>query len=496
MSRDLAQMFAAIGRPRILVVGDLILDRYVWGSVERISPEAPVPILKVAAEQPKPGGAGSVAINLVELGARVALGGALGKGDHEGETLLRLLDAHEIDRSAVLPVARRPTTLKTRFLARVHQVLRVDREDSSPLPDEVTQKLLERLTPQVKKADIILVSDYNKGLLTPSFLQAFIGLCRKAGKRVILDPARGADPLKYRDATAICPNRVEAAEAAGLPDDPPDIDKIARRLLRRLRLEACIITRDREGMSLYRKGAKPQHFATRPREVFDVSGAGDMVLSVLGLVLAAGGSLEEAIGIANAAGGLEVARLGVLPLSRDEIIAELEHAGPLPSSKLRTRDDLAAIIRHLQARGHTVVFTNGCFDLLNANHIGLLRHARSLGDYLVVATNSDASIRRLKGPSDPSRPILTEAERVELLSALHYVDYVVIFHEDTPRPLLRLLRPDILVKGGDYKDKTEVVGWEIVEEYGGRIEQAPRTDFHSTSGIVEKVVRSHRKGKG
>ena len=491
MSRDLAKMFAAIGQPRILVVGDLILDRYVWGSVERISPEAPIPVLKVAADDPRPGGAGSVAVNLAELGARVSVAGTLGRDD-DAQSVRRLLRAHGVDVQAVLALPDRPTTVKTRYLARVQQVLRVDLEDVSPLPAAVTDKLLARLEPKVRKADVVLVSDYDKGLLTPSLLSGLMALCRKARTRVVVDPARGVAALRYRGATAICPNRTEAAEAAGLPDDPASLDKIGRRLLRRLDLEASIITRDRDGISLYRKGERPLHIPANAREVFDVTGAGDMVLSVLGFVLAGGGTMAEAVRAANVAGGLEIGHLGVVPLSREEIVAGLEAAEHAPRSKLRSRDELAAIVRQLQGKGRTVVFTNGCFDLLNANHIGLVRHCKSLGDAVIVATNSDASIRRLKGPA---RPILTEAERVELLSALHYVDYVVVFGEDTPRPLLRLLRPDVLVKGGDYKDKTEVVGWEIVEEYGGRIEQAPKTDFHSTSGIVEKVVRSHRKGK-
>jgi len=488
MNPDLAKAFAAIGQPRILVVGDLILDRYVWGSVDRISPEAPIPVLKVAADDPRPGGAGCVAVNLANLGARVSIAGTLGTDD-DAQTVRRLLRAHKVDVQAILAAADRPTTVKTRFLARVQQVLRVDREDTAPLPEPVTAKLLARVEPKLRKADIVLISDYNKGLLTPAFLHALIALCRKAHKRIIVDPARGVDARHYRGVTAICPNRTEAAEAAGLPPDSANTDKIGRRLLRRLDLEASIITRDRDGMSLYRKGAKPLHIPARAREVFDVTGAGDMVLSVLGLVLAGDGTIDQAVQIANVAGGLEVARLGVVPLSRNEIVAELQRAEHAPASKLRNRDELAAIVRQHQAKGRSVVFTNGCFDLLNANHIGLLRHSKSLGDYLVVATNSDASIRRLKGPS---RPILTEAERVELLSAVHHVDYVVVFSEDTPRPLLRLIKPDILVKGGDYKSKTEVVGWEIVEGYGGRIARAPMSNFHSTSRIVEKVLDSHK----
>ena len=489
MNRDLASVLASIGRPRILVVGDLILDRYVWGSVDRISPEAPIPVLRVDHTDERLGGAGCVAANLANLGARVAFAATVG-ADAEGAALRRRMDDLDIDAQAVLEDPTRPTTVKTRYLARVQQVLRVDREDPAPIPAALARKMLAALRRKIKQADIVLISDYNKGLLAPALLEQIIAACRKAGKRVIVDPPRGVEASRYRGATAVCPNRTEAAEAAGLADEPANLDKIGRRLLRRLDLQAAFITRDRDGISLYQPKHKPVHVPARAREVFDVTGAGDMVLSILGLALAGGGSFEEAMAIANVAGGLEVGKLGVVPLSRDEIVAELEHPDHSASTKLRNRDELATLLRKLKSQGRTVVFTNGCFDLLNANHISLLRHSKSLGDVLVVATNSDASIRRLKGPQ---RPILTEAERVELLSGVHHVDYVVVFPEDTPRTLLRLLQPDILVKGGDYKDKTEVVGWEIVEEYGGRIARAPMTRHSSTSGIVRKVLESHRE---
>ncbi len=489
MNPELAKKLASIGRPRILVVGDLILDRYVWGTVERISPEAPIPVLKIAAEDERLGGAGCVAANLVNVGARVALAGTLG-ADAEGQTLRRLMAELEISTQAVLENPGRPTIVKTRFVARAQQVLRVDREEPAALPSRLARRLLTLLRRKVAWADIVLVSDYNKGLLTPALMEPLIAAARKAGKMIVADPARGAEAARYRGCTAICPNRTEAAEAAGLPNDPANLDRIARRLLRRLGLDAAIITRDRDGISLYEPRRKALHVAARAREVFDVTGAGDMVLSILGLVLAGGGSFEEAVRIANVASGLEVGKLGVVPLSRDEIIAELEQPDHSASSKLRRRDELATIIRRLKGQGRTIVFTNGCFDLLNANHISLLRHSKSLGDVLIVATNSDASIRRLKGPH---RPILAEAERVELLSAVHHVDYVVVFPEDTPRPLLRLLQPDILVKGGDYKSTKEVVGWEIVEGYGGRIARAPMTHHSSTSGIVRKVIASHQR---
>jgi len=488
---ELVNVLASIGRPRVLVVGDLMLDRYVWGAVERISPEAPIPVLRVTADDTRPGGAGSVAVNLASLGARVSCVGVLGD-DPEADTVQRLMQAHGIGHKAVTRSPDRPTTVKTRFMARVQQILRVDREDVAPIASDLAAHLLAALRAEVREADVVLVSDYKKGLLTPGLLDALIKACRRSGKRVIVDPARGVDPTWYRGATAICPNRVEAAEAAGLPDEPGSIDQIGRRLLRRLGLEACIITRDRDGISLYRPRRRGLHIPARAREVFDVTGAGDMVLSILGFVLAGGGTFEQAVEIANVAGGLEVSKLGVVPLSRDEILGELERGDHAPATKFRSREELALIVRKLKAQGRTVVFTNGCFDLLNANHISLLRYSKSLGDVLIVATNSDASIRRLKGPQ---RPILAQAERVELLSAVHHVDYVAVFPEDTPRPLLRLLQPDILVKGGDYQSKKEVVGWEIVEEYGGRIERAPLSNYHSTSGIVQKVLTSHKRSE-
>jgi D-beta-D-heptose 7-phosphate kinase/D-beta-D-heptose 1-phosphate adenosyltransferase len=489
---DLAKTLSAIGQPRILVVGDLMLDRYVWGSVERISPEAPIPILKVTDRTERPGGAGSVVVNLAYLGARVAFATALGN-DPAADILRNQLGAYGVDLEAALTCPDKPTTVKTRYLARVQQVLRVDEEDPSPLPKAATDRLFRALEPKLEEADIVLIPDYNKGLLTPSFLQSLIVACRRLGKRILVDPARGVGHLPYRGATAICPNRVEAAELAGMPCSPANLDKIGRRLLRRLGLEASIVTMDRDGIALYRAGQKTFRVKARAREVFDVTGAGDMVLSVLGFVLAGGGAWEEAVEIANVAGGIEVGKLGVVPLAREEILADLEHPDHAPATKLRSREELATLVRNLKSQGRTVVFTNGCFDLLNANHISLLRHSKGLGDCLIVATNSDASIRRLKGPS---RPILSEPERVELLSAVHYVDYVTVFPEDTPRPLLSLLQPDILVKGGDYTRKEEVVGWEIVEAYGGRIERAPKADFHSTSRIVRKVLDSHREGQG
>jgi len=491
MSASLAQAFHAIANPRLLVVGDLMLDRYVWGAVERISPEAPIPVLKVVAQEERPGGAGSVAVNLANLGAQVVLAGVVGP-DPEADTLVSLLEGCGVDCRGIVRDPDRPTTLKTRFLARVQQVLRVDREEPNPLGERVSQRLLRFIRAQVPRADAVLLSDYNKGLLAHGLCSEAIRLARRHGKPVIADPARGADPTRYRGATAICPNRVEAAEAAGLPETPENADKIGRRLLRRLALDACVVTRDRDGISLYRPRRRALHIPARAREVFDVTGAGDMVLSVLGLVLAAGGTFEQAVALANVAGGLEVSKLGVVPLSREEILAELQSRDETPAAKFRNRHELANIVRRLKAQGRTVVFTNGCFDLLNANHVSLLRYAKGLGDVLIVATNSDASIRRLKGPG---RPILTQAERVELLSAIHHVDYVTVFPEDTPRPLLRLLQPDILVKGGDYKSKEEVVGWEIVESYGGRVERAPLSNYHSTSGIVRKVLDQNKRSK-
>jgi len=495
---DLASKFAAIGQPRVLVVGDLMLDRYVWGSVDRISPEAPIQVLKVEREEERPGGAGSVAVNLAVLGARVAFVTALG-GDAAAGRLRSLMERRGIDMEGVVASPDRATTVKTRFLARGQQVLRVDHEDASPLPSAITKRLLAAVGPKMHQADVVLLPDYNKGVLTLEFLEEFVAGCRRAGKQVLADPARGVDASRYRGCSAISPNLAEAAEAAGLGAERSAVDRIGRRLVRRLGLDACIVTMDRDGIALYRSGHKPLRFPARARELYDITGAGDMVLSLLGFMLAAGASWEEAAEAANIAGGLEVAKIGVVPLSRDEVVtemhrvADLERDGSSSPSKLRTREELAQVVRTLKSQGRTVVFTNGCFDLLNANHISLLRHSKSLGDVLIVATNSDESIRRLKGPS---RPVLTEAERVELLSAVHHVDYVAIFPEDTPRPLLQALQPDILVKGGDYKSKEEVVGWEIVEGYGGRIERAPMSNYHSTSRIVKKILDAHGRSDG
>ncbi|HRT97395.1 MAG TPA: PfkB family carbohydrate kinase, partial [Planctomycetota bacterium] len=316
MTPDLARKFAAIGQPRVLVVGDLMLDRYVWGSVDRISPEAPIQVLKVEREEERCGGAGSVAVNLAVLGARVAFATALG-ADAAADRLRERMERRGVSLEAVVPLADRPTTVKTRFLARGQQVLRVDHEDASPLPGPAARRLLAAIAPALRQADIVLLPDYNKGVLTLELLAPLIARCRRAGKRVLVDPARGVDPGRYRGCSAISPNFVEAAEAAGLNVGRSEVDRIGRRLLRRLELEACVVTMDRDGIALYRGGQRPRKFPARARELYDITGAGDMVLSVLGLVLGAGGSWDEAVEAANLAGGLEVAKIGVVPLSRE-----------------------------------------------------------------------------------------------------------------------------------------------------------------------------------
>jgi D-beta-D-heptose 7-phosphate kinase/D-beta-D-heptose 1-phosphate adenosyltransferase len=490
----LGNALLAAGRPRLVVIGEAILDQYVWGEVERISPEAPIPVLRVNRRDERVGGAGSVVTNLLKLGADVRFLSIVGD-DAKGESVV----AHLVDAGCppegIAKVAGRSTIAKARHLGYVQhanraiqQILRVDEEDVRPPPPEAIARLLEAYRAQVGSADAVLVSDYRKGLLTAEFLRAII---EGAGsKPVLIDPARIDDYSIYRGAHLICPNRYETSLASGLPcGRVEESGPAAEKLIRAHGFRAVAVTLDRDGIYLQMREGTGRHFPTAATIVADVAGAGDMVLSVLGLVVGSGGRLEDAVELANVAAGIEIRRIGVVPVTREEILAEMRFQGHPGVGKLKTAQELAGIVRDLRAAGKKVVFTNGCFDLLHFGHHHLLHHSRRLGDCLIVAVNSDASIRRLKGPG---RPINDEGERMLMLSGLESVDYVVLFDEDTPMGLLDLLRPDILVKGGEYKDGV-VVGREFVESYGGKVELVSQIPGISTSAILEMKARGGRK---
>jgi D-beta-D-heptose 7-phosphate kinase/D-beta-D-heptose 1-phosphate adenosyltransferase len=496
MAFDLIRRVSTLGKPRILVVGDLILDRYVWGYAERISQEAPVPLLRADQREHRLGGAASVATMLRALEAEVALVGAVGV-DAEAGLVRRLLGDMGIDDRAVLSLDDRPTTLKERYIGRAQdrhpqQMIRVDYETREPIPTAAETALLDRLPAAVAQSDIVLISDYDKGVCTPALIGGLVDACRVAGVRVIADPIRSADYSRYRGVHCITPNRLEASLATGMAiTRPEDALEAGRRLIAALGTESVLVTLDRDGMALCRADGRALLLPTRPRQVYDITGAGDMVLSVVGLCLASGSDYDEAAALGNVAGGLEVEKIGVALLSREEILRDLIDHHRTEAGKQLELDPLIAEVNRRRQAGQKVVFTNGCFDLLHVGHVRLLREAAALGDFLVVGLNSDASVHQLKGPG---RPINSEGDRAELLVALECVDAVIVFDAETPLDLIKAIRPDVLVKGGDYRPE-EVVGRAQVEAAGGRLVLVPLVEGRSSSRLIhmatERTISVH-----
>ncbi|MCI0381074.1 MAG: D-glycero-beta-D-manno-heptose 1-phosphate adenylyltransferase [Gemmataceae bacterium] len=493
MTCDLIDLVQNLGQPRVLVVGDVMLDRYVWGDAERISQEAPVILLRADRREERLGGASSVATMLRALGARVALAGVVG-ADQDSVRIRHLLNDLTIDHEGVITDASRPSTVKERYIGRAQQrhsqqMIRVDYEDRRAVGDSVIQQLWQVLKAQLRKADIVLVSDYDKGVCTPGLLAPLISACRGAGIRVIADPLRGHDYRKYHGCSALTPNRLEAGLATGrVLGDWHEIQKAANHLCEKLDLDAAIITLDKDGMYLSQRDGRLKHLPTRPRQVYDITGAGDMVMSVLGMALAAGADYEAAAALANVAGGLEVEKIGVATVTRDEILRDLLQAG-IPASggaapsKVLALDVLVQETDYRRRLGQRVAFTNGCFDVLHAGHVQYLQEARAQADALVVALNSDDGVRALKGESRPVQPL---AARATVLAALQAVDYITIFDDATPIRLIEALRPDVLVKGADYHHD-QVVGADFVESYGGRVHLAPLVHGYSTTHLIEKI---------
>jgi D-beta-D-heptose 7-phosphate kinase/D-beta-D-heptose 1-phosphate adenosyltransferase len=489
MSHDLIRRVESLGNPRVLVVGDLILDRYIWGLAERISQEAPVPLLRADQREHRLGGAASVATMLRALGAEVRLVGGVGR-DPEADVVRGILRDLGIDEGLVFPLDDRPTTLKERYVGRAQdrhpqQMMRVDYETRDPIPAVVEAGLHTRLPEAAAWADVVLISDYDKGVCTPTLLEALIRASREAGVVVLADPIRSSDYSRYRGVHCMTPNRLEAQLATGLPiTRPEDALAVGRKLVEDLGMDAVLVTLDRDGMALVRADGRAELVPTRPRQVYDITGAGDMVLSVVGLCLAGGADYDEAAALGNVAGGLEVEKFGVALLTREEILRDLlSHHRP-EGPKVLDRGRLVAETSRRRRIGQRIVFTNGCFDLLHSGHVRLLRQAAALGDFLIVGLNSDASVRRLKGPG---RPLNDEEARGEVLSALEAVDAVTIFEEDTPLELIYAILPDVLVKGGDYVPE-QVVGRAEVEAAGGRLVLIPLVEGHSTTGLVRRAA--------
>ncbi len=484
MKGTLLARLDSIENPTILVVGDLMLDLYVWGDVERISPEAPVQVLNVESEEPRPGGAGNVAGNLAALGANVICCGLVGD-DADGRSLRQMLKKINIDVSGIFKDRMRPTTVKTRMIAHSQQLLRVDRESARPMDEAIRSRLLECITGCLPACDAVVLSDYGKGALPDEAVAAIVAACKKARKPVLVDPARQRNFKAYAGCALLKPNRAEAALASGI--EITDVDSMkaaAQKLMRITKAKHLIITQGGDGMTIFGKGAEPIHIAGLSRPVFDITGAGDTVLSLLGYVLAGGGTIEEAAEIANVAGGLVVGKIGAAPVTKAEITRELLGFYHIASHKLKTFEEIVQACAEHRRRKKRIVFTNGCFDLLHVGHIKLFQFARDKGDVLIVGLNSDASVGQLKGAG---RPVLDQNERAYILAALEHVDHIVIFEETTPLNLIRAIKPDILVKGADYTEDT-VVGRSFVESYGGRVELAPLVEGVSSTGIVSRII--------
>lgn len=483
MDPNLRDAIDRLGRPRVLVVGDVILDRYVFGSAERISQEAPVPILRADQREERLGGAASVASMLARLGADVTLAGVLGDDD-QVPRVRRLLGSFGLRDDCLVADAERPTTLKERYIGRAQdrhpqQILRVDFEVRTPLSAELESRMCDRVNGVLGGCDIILVSDYGKGVCTPTVLRHLVA--NAGGRRVVVDPIRGTDYAHYEGVSCLTPNRTEVQLATGLSAANPALALDAgEQLRRRLGAEAVVVTLDKEGMVLAHRDGRRQVFPTRPRQVYDITGAGDMVLSVLGLALAAGLDYDTAIILGNVAGGLEVEQMGVVTLTRDDLIRDLARMPAVRAGKILPLSELLSDLEAARHKGEQIVFTNGCFDVLHAGHVRYLNQARALGQKLVVGLNSDASVRRLKGPS---RPLNDARARAEVLAALGCVDYVVVFAEDTPQALIEAVRPHVLVKGADYRPE-EVIGRDFVEAQGGRLVLLPLVAGQSSSRLI------------
>jgi D-beta-D-heptose 7-phosphate kinase/D-beta-D-heptose 1-phosphate adenosyltransferase len=493
---SLIALVEKFARPRIMLVGDIMVDEYIYGNAERLSPEAPVPVVQERYREQRAGGAGNVATALATLGAQVLMVSVCGN-DFQGRLLLELfqkVSGGGVVTAGILQSADRPTTSKTRLVGLAQhrhpqQMLRLDQETTTAVTAAQEAQLLAYVKKELPTCDALALEDYNKGLLTPALCQGIIKLARELKKPVLVDPALIADYSKYDGASTITPNRFEAEKAADLKltESPDEVALLAKTLRDKHHLETCLLTLDRHGMYLLEAGGGTT-IPTRPRNVYDVTGAGDMVLATLTMAVASGASWLQAAHLANVAGGLEVEKFGIVPITKDEIIDELHRLDSAAQSKQRT---LPQLLKDLQRKRKAVggasvpkvVFTNGVFDILHAGHVKYLDFSRQQGDLLIVGVNADDSVRRLKGPTRPVNPL---EDRMTVLAALSAVDYVVSFEEDTPAKLIDAVLPDVLVKGEDYSDK-EVVGRTTVERNGGKVVLAPFLQGRSTTGTIARA---------
>ena len=471
---------------RIVVAGDFMLDRYAYGNASRLSPDAPVPVLTVERTESLPGGAANVCLDLAALRCDVACLGVVGD-DEPGATLTAALRQKSVGTSGLLTVRGRPTTVKHNLVGLAQhrhpqKMFRLDTEDGSPIPPEVEQRLLDAAGASgglLDGTDVLCLEDYGKGVLTPGLCRRLIALAKERGVPVFVDPASIEDYERYRGATCITPNRTEARLATG-SDDP---EAMAARLQERFDIGYVVLTLDKSGALLRKPDGSSERVPTVARSVYDVTGAGDMVLAMLAAAVANGAGWSDAVALANVAAGLEVEKAGVVPIPLDEILLALLQRDHDQRGKVRTLEQLLPELRAYRQSGRRVVFTNGCFDILHAGHVAYLREARRQGDLLVVGLNSDTSIRSIKGPD---RPVNHESDRLLVLSELESVGYLVVFDEDTPLKLIEAIKPSVLAKGADYT-REQVVGHEIVEAHGGRVALIDLVEGRSTTNLIRRI---------
>jgi D-beta-D-heptose 7-phosphate kinase/D-beta-D-heptose 1-phosphate adenosyltransferase len=466
--------------PNILVIGDLMIDHYLWGSCERISPEAPVQVVDIARETTVLGGAGNVINNLNALGAKVSVASVIGDDDN-GRELLEMLSSINVDSTNIATQEGRKTSKKSRVIAVSQQVLRYDKESKDNISQDSQEKILDSLSKNILRYDMIILSDYGKGVLTESLCQAIITQANEKNIKVLVDP-KGSDFSKYKGAYLLTPNKKEAILATGIDiKDAKSLEAALLKLKDECDLGISLITLSEDGIATLDKEVKI--FPTVAKEVFDVTGAGDTVIASIAFALSVGKSIEETAAFANLAAGVVVGKIGSATVSIDEIE---EYEASLHKSTsdahIKTFDEISALVQRKRLEGKKVVFTNGCFDILHVGHVKYLQIAKSFGDILIVGLNSDASVSRLKGPT---RPVNIAEDRAYLLAALEAVDFVVPFEEDTPYNLIKMIAPDTLVKGGDYEGKS-VVGTEFSTE----LKLVEFVDGKSTTKTIQKIQES------
>ena len=487
MSEQIKKLLSPKRKIKILVVGDLILDEYIWGSVDRISPEAPVQIVEVQSENLIPGGAANVANNLVALGCDVYMTGAIGK-DQKGDKLLQLLKEENINCDGIKKFDHRPTINKIRVIAHSQQIIRIDREGKTYLGDKIEKEIIAYLVSTIPMVDGVICSDYLKGLLTDNILKTIMTTSKQNNKLVFVDP-KGKDFSKYKGGNILTPNEHEVKIASGENSTGNyNLTDTAKKLMDSIQLDSLLVTRGKDGMCLFERDNEPIHIPTEAKEVYDVTGAGDTVIAAFAMATLSELNFLDAAKIANIAAGAVVGKVGTAVIHKESLKKLLEENVLRVAQNILLLNELKQIVSQAKSYKKTVVFTNGCFDIIHGGHIEYLQKARDLGDILIVGLNSDSSVKKLKGEG---RPLKTEQERANILAALKYVNYICIFSDETPEKMIREIKPDIIAKGSDYSLE-QVVGRDIVEKYGGKVELVPIVKGLSTSALVNDIVKKYK----